>query len=83
MSVLSPETAFEIHAKGAKNLTRRMVVNIADDCMMTCKDVVLSLERDGLAKRGSWDWFKSNGGITRRQIERVRQDRWAVKTESP
>lgn len=66
------ESAFRAHAEGQTKFTRRMVIAIALLVGETPRRVVLQLERLRLLKAGSWDWFVTNGGITRAQIAEVR-----------
>ncbi|PQV43966.1 hypothetical protein B0G83_13021 [Paraburkholderia sp. BL21I4N1] len=33
--------------------------------------IVIRLEELGLTKKGTWDWFKDNGGITDEQVRQV------------
>lgn len=67
---------FRAYPKCGK-VTRRMVINIADFLGTTPKVVVQRLEALGEIKRGSWDWFQANGGITRDHLAEVRRDRAA------
>jgi hypothetical protein len=67
--------AFASHKEGQSKFTRRMAVTIADMAEMRPMSLVWRLEKLGLLKRGSWDWFKNNGGITREHVEEVRADR--------
>lgn len=63
--------AFRAHTEGQTHFTRRMAIVLANMADETPKRVVLRLERLGLIKDGSWDWFMVNGGITKEQIEEV------------
>lgn len=67
--------ACNAHKEGSTKFTRRMAINIADMDGTTPKQLILRCERLGLLKRGSWNWFSDNGGITRANIEEVRADR--------
>jgi len=69
------EAAFKAHTEGEKTFTRRMAINIADWFCVTPRFVVLRLEKLGLLKGGSWDWFLVNGGITQDHIDEAREDR--------
>lgn len=64
--------AFRAHTEGQTHFTRRMVIAIALMFGMTPKQVVVQCEALGLCRRGSWAWFATHGGITRRQINAVR-----------
>ena len=68
---------FEQHARGKGKFTRRIAINMADVIGLPPMSLVWRLEKMGLLKRGSWDWFKANGGITKAHIEEVRADRAA------
>ena len=68
------ETLFRKHKEGKTQFTRRMAIHMADMDGTTPKALVLRLERLGLLKRGSWDWFVRNGGITKEQIDQVRAE---------
>lgn len=54
-----------------EKFTRRAVITIAHMLDATPKGVVLRCEDLGLTPEGSWDWFQSNGGITKAQISEV------------
>lgn len=54
--------------------TRRMAVTLADMFGAGPMTMVLRLERMGLVRQGSFDWFKANGGITRDHVDQVRRD---------
>lgn len=64
--------AFQAHADGQEKFTRRMAIAIADMADMRPMSLVWRLEKLGLLKRGSWEWFKMNGGITADQVQEVR-----------
>lgn len=55
-------------------LTRRVVILLAwwDDS--SPYELVRRLERLGLARRGTWRWFRRNGGITEDHIRQVFAD---------
>lgn len=77
-------TAFRAHTAGHTHFTRRMAIKLADKFGETPRQLVLRLERRGLLKRGSWDWFAMNGGITKEQIAEVRASVHAhEKSRSP
>ena len=67
--------AFKAHAEGQPKFTRRMAIAIADMADMRPMSLVWRLEKMGLLKRGSWEWFKENGGITAENIKEARADR--------
>jgi hypothetical protein len=66
-------TAFNAHKAGQTKFTRRMAIALADMDGTTPKQLVLRLERCGLLKEGSWDWFAANGGITQEHIREARE----------
>lgn len=67
--------AFKAHKEGETKFTRRMAILIADMAQMRPMSLVWRLEKMGLVKRGSWEWFKNNGGITQAQVREVLADR--------
>lgn len=71
--------AFHAHTQGQTKFTRRMAVTLADMADMPVRSLVLRLERMGLAKQGSWDWFRYNGGISKEQIAEIRADNYAAQ----
>jgi hypothetical protein len=74
MSDADLRAAFAAHKDGATKFTRRMAITIADMAEMKPMSLVWRLEKMGLLKRGSWEWFRMNGGITGAHIEEVRAD---------
>ena len=60
---------------GASRLTRRHIIVLAHAFGVSREAMVRRLEELGLTKRGTWDWFKSNGGITNGQARQVLGDR--------
>lgn len=54
-------------------LTRRIVIEIAEHFNVPPMDMVQELETRGIARSGSVDWFKENGGITNDHIEQAKQ----------
>lgn len=66
--------AFAAHKTGEPMFTRRMAITLADMVDETPRSLVLRLERLGCLKRGAWDWFVRNGGITPEQIDQVRHE---------
>lgn len=65
-------------AKGETCFSRRRVILIADLFGMKPMPMVWQMEKRGLMKRGSYQWFKDNGGITREHVIEVRVDREAA-----
>lgn len=68
------KSAFHAHKEGQTKFTRRMAIIIGDMAEMRPMSLVWRLEKMGLLKRGSWEWFKHNGGITKAHIDEVRGD---------
>lgn len=66
--------AFDRHAAEHSKFTRRMAIMVADEAGASPMSLVWRLEQLGLVRPGSWEWFKINGGITKRQIAEVRAD---------
>lgn len=64
-------------SRGETMLTRRMVIHLADDFGMRPMSLVWRLEKLGCLRRGSWAWFRINGGITYEHVVEVRADRMA------
>ena len=74
-SFLTPRRALrqrfaEITA-GSSHLTRRHVIVLAHAFRVSREAVVRRLEELRLVRRGTWDWFQENGGITDTQFEEV------------
>jgi hypothetical protein len=68
----------DITAKGEKCFSRRRVILIADLAGMKPMPMVWRMEKLGLLRRGSYEWFKVNGGITHEDVVEVRVDREAA-----
>ncbi len=86
MSAMDMDTlsaAFAAHTADSDWFTRRMAINLADMDATTPRELVRRCERLGLLKRGSWDWFAQNGGVTAAQIAKVRAERKADRPSSP
>lgn len=75
------KVAFQAHTEGQTHFNRRMAITLADMAGMRPMSMVWRLEKMGLLKRGSWEWFKMNGGITRDHITEVRADNAATPQE--
>ncbi len=67
----------DIKAKGETMFSRRRVIAIADMAGEKPMRIVWRMEKLGLLKRGAYEWFKWNGGITRDHIDEARADRAA------
>jgi Zn-dependent peptidase ImmA (M78 family)/DNA-binding XRE family transcriptional regulator len=77
----------EITAGGTR-LTRRHIIVLAHFFAVSREAVVRRLEELSLTKRGTWDWFQDNGGITNdhaRQVlgDLVEQDEAKTEAERP
>ena len=60
---------------GADVLTRRHIIFLAYRFGVSREAMVRRLEEIGIVKRGAWDWFKANDGITDEQARQVLGDR--------
>jgi hypothetical protein len=67
--------AFASHVVGATAFTRRMAIILADMAAMRPMSLVWRLEKLGLLKSGSWEWFRDNGGITADHCRQARADK--------
>lgn len=56
---------------GSSHLTRRHIILLAHFFGVSRQATVLRLEELGLTKKGTWDWFIDNGGITDEQVRQV------------
>jgi Zn-dependent peptidase ImmA (M78 family)/DNA-binding XRE family transcriptional regulator len=59
---------------GSDRLTRRHVIVLAHFFGVSREAMVRRLEELRLTKKGTWDWFQSNGGITDEQVRQVLGD---------
>ena len=59
---------------GQSHLTRRHVILLASAFGVSREAITRRLEELDLARRGTWDWFAANGGITDEQAHRVLGD---------
>ena len=62
---------FEETIAGSSQLTRRHVILLAHTFGVSREAMVRRLEELGIARRGTWDWFQDNGGITDKQAQVV------------
>lgn len=72
---------FREFTAGASHLTRRHVILMAHAFGVSREAIVRRLEELGLTKRGTWDWFLANGGITNAQARQVLGDLAALDTD--
>ena len=56
---------------GSSHLTRRHIILLAQFFGVSRQAIVMRLEELGLTKKGTWDWFKDNGGISDEQVRQV------------
>ena len=56
---------------GSTHLTRRHIILLANFFGVSRQAMVMRLEDLGLTKKGTWDWFVDNGGITDDQVRQV------------
>lgn len=56
---------------GQSHLTRRHVILLAHASGVSREAMVRRLEELGLARKGTWDWFVSNGGISDKDVAQV------------
>lgn len=59
---------------GQSHFTRRHVIILAHEGGVSREAMVRRLEELSLVKKGTWDWFLSNGGITDEQARQVLGD---------
>lgn len=74
-SFLTPGRAVRHHfgemTAGQSHLTRRHVILLAYTFAVSREAMVRRLEELRLVRKGTWDWFQDNGGITDAQFEEV------------
>ena len=74
-SFLTPRRAvrqrFEEITAGQSHFTRRHVILLAHAFAVSREAIVRRLEDLQLVRRGTWDWFQENGGITAAQSDEV------------
>lgn len=56
---------------GSTHLTRRHIILLSHFFGVSRQAIVMRLEELALTKKGTWDWFKDNGGITDEQARQV------------
>lgn len=56
---------------GGTHLTRRHIIVLSHYFGVSRQAMVLRLEELQLTKKGTWDWFMDNGGITDEQVRQV------------
>jgi Zn-dependent peptidase ImmA (M78 family) len=65
---------FQDVTAGSTRLTRRHIIVLAHFFGVSREAMVRRLEELGLTKKGTWDWFAANGGITDEQVQQVLGD---------
>ena len=72
---LTPSQSFEESFRQLNDitgkLTRRLIILLSQQYNISRQACCLRLEELGLAKRGTWDWFEKNGGITEDHMREV------------
>ena len=68
------EDSFSQIVAGASKLMRRHVILLAHQYNISREACVRRLEELELVRKGTWDWFKENGGITNKQAQEVLGD---------
>ncbi len=68
------EQKFEEVTAGSSHLTRRHVIILAHVFHVSRETMVRRLENLRLARKGTWDWFQDNGGITNHHAWEVKED---------
>lgn len=66
---------------GSSHLTRRHIIVLAHLFGVSREAIVRRLEELGLTKKGTWDWFAENGGITDEQASQVLGDLRTADTQ--
>jgi Zn-dependent peptidase ImmA (M78 family)/DNA-binding XRE family transcriptional regulator len=56
---------------GSSHLTRRHIILLAHFFGVSRQAMVMRLEELSLTKKGTWEWFKDNGGISDEQVRQV------------
>lgn len=65
------EQAFKNLTAGCDTLTRKHVILLSYQFQVSREACVRRLEELGLARKGTWDWFLRNGGITDKHVKEV------------
>lgn len=65
---------FQEVTAGSPRLTRRHIIVLAHFFGVSREAMVRRFEELGLTKKGSWDWFERNGGISDEQVRQVLGD---------
>lgn len=73
---------FQQVTTGATHLTRRHVIVLAHYFKVSREAIVRRMEELQLVRRGTWDWFRRNGGITDQQAQAARSESVGRSEES-
>ena len=72
---LTPSKSFENSFRQLREITgkitRRLIILLSQQYNISRQACGLRLEELGLAKKGTWDWFDKNGGITEDHVREV------------
>ena len=72
---MTPSESFEESFRQLKEITgkitRRLIILLSQQYNISRQACGLRLEELGLAKKGTWDWFEKNGGITEDHVREV------------
>ena len=75
---LTPANSVRLKLKeltaGSSHLTRRHIILLAHFFGVSRQAIVYRLEDLGLTKKGTWEWFEDNGGISDQQAAQVLGD---------
>ena len=71
-ALLTPAESFEESFRQLKEITgkttRRLIILLSQQYNISRQACGLRLEELGLTKKGTWDWFEKNGGITQDHV---------------
>ena len=74
-ALLTPAESFEESFRQLKEITgkttRRLIILLSQQYNISRQACGLRLEELGLTKKGTWDWFEKNGGITQDHVRDV------------
>ena len=74
-ALLTPAESFEESFRQLKEITgkttRRLIILLSQQYNISRQACGLRLEELGLTKKGTWDWFEKNGGITQDHVREV------------
>ena len=74
-ALLTPAESFEKSFRQLKEITgkttRRLIILLSQQYSISRQACGLRLEELGLSKKGTWDWFEKNGGITEDHVREV------------